>query len=441
MKARFSYLAFKVVNSFWFLPVIMMIGAVILAIASLRLDNWLQDAFPDISIGLLQTSADSARDTLAVVATAVITVTSLVFSMTLIVLTIAAGQLGPRLIAIFKADRTTQVVLGIFVSTFVFALLLLRWVVPDDVDPTASATAVSLTLAQLFALICLILLVYFVHHLSEMLQADTVISRVGLSIDRGVLNEFPPVDHDGPPSEREGIPEGFDRLAVNVLARESGYLQTLDRAKLFALAVSEDVLIAVQLRPGDFVLQGAPIARVWPMDHVRGDLKERIAGTFVLGPKRTPAEDLEYAMNAVVEVACRALSPGVNDPFTAVACTDRLTDALGLALRRADPPGFRHDENGRLRVLWERFGFADLLNGSFNPIRRSAAGNVLVLQSMIQALTRLAPLCGDRHRREALVGQKAIFEELVATADFLSSDRQELESKLAVLAEALHRWD
>ena len=153
MRARFSYLAFRVVNSFWFLPIIMMIGAVILAVATLRLDTWLQDAFPDVSIGLLRASADSARDTLSVIATALITVTSLVFSMTLIVLTIATGQLGPRLIAIFKADRTTQVVLGIFVSTFIFSLLLLRWVVPDDVDPGASATAVSLTLAQLLALI------------------------------------------------------------------------------------------------------------------------------------------------------------------------------------------------------------------------------------------------------------------------------------------------
>ncbi|MCB9957411.1 MAG: DUF2254 domain-containing protein [Rhodospirillaceae bacterium] len=440
MRARFSYLAFRVVNSFWFLPIIMMIGAVILAVATLRLDTWLQDAFPDVSIGLLRASADSARDTLSVIATALITVTSLVFSMTLIVLTIATGQLGPRLIAIFKADRTTQVVLGIFVSTFIFSLLLLRWVVPDDVDPGASATAVSLTLAQLLALISLIMLVYFVHHLSEMLQADTVISLVGRSIDRGVESEFPPVDGGRPP-EGEGIPEAFDRLAVNVLAPASGYLQTLDRAKLFKLAVCEDALIAVQLRPGEFVLRGAPIARVWPMDTVRGDLKDRIAGAFVLGPKRTPAEDLEYAMNAVVEIACRALSPGVNDPFTAVACIDRLTDALGLALRRLDPPGFRHGEDGRLRVLWDRFGFADLLNGSFNPIRRSAAGNVLVLQSMIQALARLAPLCADRHRRDALVDQKAIFAELVATAGLLSSDRQALESQLAGLDAALHRWD
>ncbi len=366
--------------------------------------------------------AEGASLLLSTVAGSMIAIAGTVFSMTLVALSLASSQLGPRLLRNFMRDTANQVVLGTFVATFVYCLLVLRTV--RRADEVAFVPHLSVSIGLLLAMLSIGVLIYFIHHVSVSIQADEVVARVGRELEQGVDRLFP--GHLGRPESEVSkalheadLPAGFTVDALPVRAPQDGYLQLIDADALMALAAEEDLLLRLERRPGHYLVKGRPMVMVWPGHHLTEGLVEKITAAFVFGNQRTAAQDVEFSFQQLVEIAVRALSPGINDPFTAIACVDRLGSGLCRLARRDMPSAHRFDDHGRLRLVAPRSSFAGIADSAFNQIRQNARSNPAVAIRLLEAIAQIAghvqtasdAACLQRHARLIVKGaQEAVPE-------------------------------
>lgn len=403
MAARIRSSWDRVRSSFWFVPSLLTAGGVAAAIAAVGLDEVMPG---DWARGWFYTSsAEAAREILGTIAGAMATTAGVVFSITLVALTLASNQLGPRLLRNFRRDRTIQLVIGTLVSTFLYCLIVLRAVRGEDSNGFIPHLSVSL--GVLFALVSVGALIYFIHHIAVSIQADDVVARVLAELTKGIDRMFPEeIGKDGPGPRAEEpeslLPEGFAREARPVGAAEDGYLQLIEPGALLSLAVEEDALIRVERRPGAYLIAGEPLVRAWPADRVTEKFEARVHSAFAQGHYRTPVQDVEFSFNQLVEVAVRALSPGINDPFTAVTCLDRIGSALCRLAGRETPSPYRRDEEGVLRVIAPPDTFATIVDTAFNQIRQSARSNAAVTIRLMETISRVARFALRPQDRAAL---------------------------------------
>lgn len=391
MRVRFKFVIDKLTGNFWFIPSVMTAAAIVLAAAAVALDH------SDYG-NLLRRGAwhdrlqiENARLIVSTIAGSMITVTSLVFSLTLIALTLASQQLGPRLLSVFMRDRVTQVVLGLFVATFLYSLLILAALA--NVDDRWSTPVFSILIALLLAVVSVGFLISFIHHLAKSMQADTIIARMGTDLARQVVHLFPPkVDHSERGRNQAVASERRSADAIEIRARSSGYVQTVDLESLLERASDRDLEVVLSVRPGDYVCEGESLASVSPEVRISDEVGEDLASAIVMGPTRTPVQDLEFAMSAIVEIALRALSPGINDPYTAVTCIDKLGDTLSRVMQRGPTVSHHADSRGRLRVTTPTVTFDNVIDMAFNEIRQSTMDNVAVTLRLLDTLVRLARL-------------------------------------------------
>jgi uncharacterized membrane protein len=409
-------------SSLWFWPVLMTSMAVALAQAAILLDQsgWIErqrhlarvsDAFG--AVWLFGAGVDGARSLLATIAGSMISIAATVFSITIVALSLAAGQMGPRLLRTFMRDRGTQLSLGMFIATFAFCIVVLGVVNASGAAPFVPKASVTAALA--LALISLAVLIYFIHHVATSIQAPEVIAVVGAELDRCVEELFPQQIGSEPRGDVEAGPVALPAMVATagaaVRARASGYVQQIDAEALVDIANRADIVIGIERRPGDHVIGGTTIARIWPVDKCTDDLCGQVCETIVLGAVRTPLQDVKFLINQLVEIAQRALSPGINDPSTAEACIDRLGVALGHLTQRRMPSSVRVDASGRPRVIVARVdSFKTLLDAALDPIRHYSASCVQVSVSLARLLADLAQLVHHDERRQALLEQAQMIQ-------------------------------
>ncbi|WP_079200927.1 DUF2254 domain-containing protein [Pseudomonas sp. CC6-YY-74] len=384
---------YRLRSSFWFVPAAMACLAVALAFCAVELDKAVTDDWLQFLGWSYSGGAEGASLLLGTVAGSMIAIAGTVFSMTLVALSLASSQLGPRLLRNFMRDTANQVVLGTFVATFVYCLLVLRTI--RRADEGAFVPHLSVSIGVLLAIVSVGVLIYFIHHISVSIQADQVVARVGRELDEGIDRLFPgdlgkPGSAASRASSEASLPAAFAREACPVGALEDGYLQLIDADALMALASQEDLLLRLERRPGHYLTKGRAMVMVWPGDRVTETLAGKLNAAFVLGNQRTAAQDVEFSFQQLVEIAVRALSPGINDPFTAVACVDRLGSALCRLARRDMPSHLRFDSHGRLRLVALGSTFAGIVDTAFNQIRQSARSNPAVAIRMLDAITQIA---------------------------------------------------
>jgi uncharacterized membrane protein len=318
LTARLRKLLSDLSDTFWLVPGLMVLAGVLAAVGFVQLDR-----SGIVSQRLLDSAwfynggATGARTLLGAVASSTIGVAGTVFSITIAALSLTAGQMGPRLLRNFTRDRGNQFTLGAFLGTFSYALMVLRSVrTPSEGE---FIPHVSLSVSILLAFVCVATLVFFVSHMAGRINVDTVIELVSEDV-RSAIRRLT-TDAKQP----EQPPDIFWRDAVPVADSRRGYLQQLDEAGLADWAAEHETAIRLLIRPGDYVFPGAPIALLTPF--VEG-ADAAIRNATALGPHRVGGADLEYAVRQLVEVAVRALSPGINDPYTAISVLDRLGAAL-----------------------------------------------------------------------------------------------------------------
>lgn len=381
--------------SFWFVPTLFAVGSMALAMVALDVDARLGEAGWSAS-WLYSGSPAGARAVLIMLAGSMIGIAGVTFSITIVALSLTSAQFGPRLLRNFLRDTGNQIALGTFISTFLYCLLVLRGVIesrPVPVVAMSGATALSMT--------SLGVLIYFFHHVSTSIQATSVVAAVArdleAAIDRFCGRDDPP-ERDG--DDREPTPHltGGDEVTI----AESGYLQAIDYDHLLRLATERDVVIEVLHRAGDFVHAGSALARVEPVGRLADGDADGARRAFLLGRQPTEEQDLEYSVRQLVEVALRALSPGINDPFTAIHCIDWLGAALARLAARGMPPAERCDAAGRPRLLLDAMTFEGVADAALQQIRQAGVGHVAVAIRLLDTLTEIAPQSRTRAHAEAL---------------------------------------
>ena len=361
-------------TSYWFVPAILTVSAVALSFFTVHIDSVVSAKWIRATGWIWAGGPEGARNVLATIAGSTITVAGVVFSITIVALTLASSQYGPRLLRNFMADRPTQFVLGVFVSTFLYCLLVLRTIRGTDVA-VEIVPFLSVTCGVVFAVISVGFLIFFIHHVSTLILAENLIARVASELRESAERLFPDSlenEEDEIASEKE-LPEEkavMETEAHAINAPSSGFVEALDVEHLFKTASEERLLVRLQRRPGDFVAKGSLLAEVWPKQKAGKQISAAVSDAFYLGRRRTPTQDVEYSIDQLVEVAVRALSPGINDPFTAITCIEWIGDALIHVSGRKMPCRYRRDEEGELRLVTDTTNFSGIAAACLDQIRQ-----------------------------------------------------------------------
>lgn len=436
MLSRFYTLWASLRTSFWFIPTLMGIGAVGLAILTLNLDAhvseeqarrfWLHSGGPE-----------DARNLLSTVFSSMVTMASLVISITMVVLTLAASQLGPRLVRNFMGDLRTQLVFGIFMMTIIYCLLVLR-TVNSELDNSA-VPHIAVTLGTALALINLFALLFFIHVLAKSIISDTAIRRVNRDL-RKAISDLLPKEGNGGVERRStdgALPADFDDRAASLWLSGEGYVQAIQYEKLVEIACRHKAVVRLDFRAGHFVIRNLYKVEIYPARQAGPDVAAELQGAILIGAERTPIQDLEFAMRHLVEIALRALSPGINDPFTAIAVVDRLGAALAeLMLRKLQPEVFC-DADGAVRVVGRASSFRGFVDVAFHQIRQAGATHPAVIIHMLSTIAQLAVNVRLSSQRTALLDHAAIIADSGRRGAPEASDIADIERSYRTAQQAL----
>jgi uncharacterized membrane protein len=437
VKARFRTLWEQLHTSFWFVPGLMIAGAVALSALTLWIDGQVDQERVNAMPLVFHDGVEGARSLLASVVTSMITVTGVTFSVTIVAFTLASSQFSPRLLRNFMRDTGNQMVLGAFIATFSFCLLVLRVVggpTGDFIPRVSVTTALVLTAATVGAL------VYFIHHASALIQAQAIVARTGKELEHALEQLYPEEAGESPPhKESEQLPRDFAKQAAEVRATRSDYIEAVDAEELIALAEEKDLLIVIERRPGDFIGEEEVITRVSPAERATAELQQCVRNSLILGPERTQTQDPEFVLNELVEIAVRALSPSINDPATACLCVDRLGAALAKIAARPVPSAFRYDRAGNLRLVAKHHAFEGLANAAFNQIRQYGRKSVPITVRLLEAIRRVASRVQRDEDRATLLQHAEMIMRGSEKADFDSNDRADIEERYRLVVAALSR--
>lgn len=426
-------------SSYWFVPALMAGLAITMALAMLTLDRAGKSGPIEKLAWIYAGGPDGARTLLSTIAGSMITVAGTAFSITIVALTLASSQFGPRLLRNFMRDTGNQVVLGTFIATFIYCLLVLRTVRGDDYN--VFVPQISVTVGIVLAMTSIGVLIYFIHHASTSIQAWHVITEVGSDLDKAIDRLFPQKIGYGESGEKrrwvEEIPVGFDREASPILATSSGYLQAIDDDKLMKIAKSKQLLVRLKHRPGKFVVKGSELIVLWPGERVNEKLTQQLNEAFILGKQRTEQQDIQFCIDQLVEVAVRAISPGINDPFTAIRCIDQLSVGLCHLAEKDFPSPYRYDDDNKLRVIADPVTFAKLIDDAFNQIRQYSKTDVAVRIRMLEAIAVIATHTVNKKDRAALLHHANAIERSSGDEIAQECDRRDIEERYLAVVKAL----
>lgn len=433
---------YNIGSSYWFLPAAMVSSAVILSFLMIYIDaNIIKTGWIESLGWLYSNKPEGARALLSTVAGSMITVAGVVFSITIVALTLASSQYGPRLIVNFVRDRGNQFVLGTFISTFVYCLLLLRTIRADE--ESSFVPHLSVSFAVVLAILSISVLIYFIHHVAISIQATSIITSVSNDLEKSIRSLFPDKIGLGRHELREwwrstgDVPESFEENCKEIHIVKSGYIRSINNDGLLSITTGADIILKLLYTPGDFVVKGEVILEAWPKDKITDKVITDLLECFILGSRRTNEQDVEFAIDQLVEVAVRALSPGINDPFTAINCIDRLSLALSELAERILPGELRYDKDNNLRVIAKNLTFSDLLDASFNQIRQYGRDSASVTIRLMECLLIIANHIHREEDKDAIICQAEMIRR--GSIDGLpeENDRHDLDMRYHNLCEVL----
>ncbi len=395
------------------MPTVIVVGAVVFAMVLIEADAWLgRERLMERWPRLFGAGADGSRGLLAAIASSMITVAGVTFSITIVTLALASSQYTSRILRNFMRDRTNQTVLGVFLGVFAYCLVVLRTIRGGDEGVFVPALAVLGAL--LLAFVAIGFLISFIHHIAASIQATSIIAAVAGETLEAVDRLFPTEIGDGAP---ERTPADLDRELsrqpwVTIPARTTGYIQRIDADGLFAIAREQDVIVRMERGIGEFVIEGSRLAATAgpPLDD---DTLRKLHVAYSVDTHRTVQQDAAYGIRQIVDVALKALSPGINDTTTAINCIDFLGAILARLAQRSIESPYRSD-GGQVRVVTRGPTFPGLLGEAFDQIRQNAEGNVAVLVRLLQVLDMLVERTADDQRRRALRLQADVIGETAA---------------------------
>ena len=438
MKLRLQLFLDSLRYSYITVPMILSLCGLVLALATLKVDA-MALGFDGNGLGarvgnsvLYTGGADGARALLGALAGSIISVAALASSIAITALALASGQFGSRLLRTFMDDRGFQIALGTFNGTFLFCLVVLRAIrSPDEgADFGTGVPQISVTAALALAVMCVFLLIYFLHHMAQAIQAPYVVADAArdlhVEIDR-LFGVGKRARHGACASgeqhgriENQELPDfesGFD-----IEAHREGFLRAVNYDVLLRLAVKEDAIFKLGYGAGDWVVKGDPLLTVWP-PRDSTIYQDKARGCFLTGRSRTTVQDAEYGFNQLVEVGSRALSPAINDPFTAITCLGHIGAALRHILRCEIPSPYILDDEGNLRIITHTVTFPSLCDSAFDMIRHYGANSPKVILSLLETLAEVGAKCVTQEQRAAIIRHAQLAREEATKASVMNSDK------------------
>lgn len=434
MNARLIKLWQDLQGSYYFIPGIMALGAFFLAMFTAYIDRTFDYTMFRKLGWFYSNTPDSARVILSTIAGSMITVAGVTFSMTMVAVSSAASQYGPRLIGNFMRDKANQFTLGTFTSTFVYCLIILRVARTGDEGSGKEAMAdlvpnFSLLVALIMTLGSVAVLIYFVHHIPETLNVGNITSKVGRQLREEIKDLFP--DSMGGNGKTETVDEaGYDiRKSLGVDARAEGYLQAIDNDAIMEIATENDMVVRMQYRPGDFVVKGNFLLNVWRRDDLSDDVKNQLRACFAMGRERTVFQNVLFLADELVEILARALSPGINDPFTAINCMNWYHSAVGAMAEGRPPSPYRLDENENLRVIAHPVSFERFAGVLFGQSRPYVSTDRNAALHMMTVLTECAAEAKTPHQKQVLIGHLTDLKDSAVEVLPTKADKADIKTR------------
>lgn len=425
-------------GSLWFVPGMLVLIGVVAALLLVELHPVLDGGLARDWPRVFGAGAEGARGMLSAIATSMVTVAGVVFSVTIVALSLTASQYSPRVLRNFMSDRPTQVVLGAFVAVFAYCLVVLRTIRAGDEGAFVPALAV---LGGVFmAFVGIGLLIYFVHHVATAIQVDYIVQRIASDTIGSIDRLYPEADttDQGPGAALESN-EPASGQREDVVAHRTGYLAAIDHAALLKLAAEHHTVLRVLPKVGDFVVAGTPLTQVAPNG---GPPPQGWAGALEPGLKvqgeRHVDQDAAYGLQQLVEVGLRALSPSMHDPATAETCVDHLGALLHrLSSRRLDSG--RRECDGRLLLVVAVSGYEDFVEGALASLTHHAGSHASVHDRLITAVETAGVATADPERLAVLGRRLDVHLARMAVADLPADSASSLQQRAVVLRERLRR--
>jgi len=403
-------------TNLWLVPAVEVLIAVLLFAGTYALDRAAYDGVFQVPGWAISGSADAARQILTAIAAAIITVVGVVFSIVIVALTLTSTQFGPRMLRNFIRDRGTQLTLGTFVATFVYSVLALGSIGQGAHGDFVPHISITVTLVLMVA--DLAVLIYFLHHIAVQIQLPQVIASIARDLAGAIELQA------GDPTV--GADARYATLLIaDMDAPRSGYLQYIQHRTLVRIAAEKDAVIHLRYRPGHFLVQGHPYATVWPAS-AADQVARELARAHVTGPYRTLAQDVSFGVDQLVEICIRALSPAVNDTFTALTCIDWIGDSLCKVTGRWQPTRVYRDASGTVRLIATQTTYQRLVQRAFEKVRQAGRGMPAVMIRQLDALAKIMERTVAPDDCAVLLDQAAMIERLSTASVDEESDRADV---------------
>ena len=350
--------------SYWYIPLLMSIVALLLSILTLRLDylyvwHWLE------KLGWYHANnTEGAKAILSTIASSMITVAGVTFSMTIVAVAFAGSQVGPRLTSNFMRDRANQITLGTFIATFLYCLFILLALFNANKNGVAESNElilipqISLLTAIFLTISSIIVLIYFIHHIPESINISNIIARVAKELNHQIDYQFP-INIGKELSTTSTFTAPFNQLITSIHATKPGYIRILDGNTLIDIAKKHDLIIQLEVNVGAYLTEGSILLSIYSSKHIEDSIKKQCVSTFAVGDKRNQEQDILFLVDEMIEIIARALSPGINDPFTAMTCLDWLQSSLHKISNMQPPSPYRYDEDDKLRFIAKPITFSN----------------------------------------------------------------------------------
>ncbi len=409
----------------WPVPTIAVVGALLLGLGLPEVDAAVDGEMPTrVSAWFFGGDADAARALLGAIASSLITVTALTFSLTVVTLQLASSQFSPRLLRTFTADQFVQSTLALFLATFTYALTVLRSVRGGEDGGPAEVPQISVSLAFLFAVVSVLGLVVFLAHLAEQIRVETMLRNVHREATTTMRRVLPERTSSAQRIDRPTAPADPLRLDADA----DGFVTWFDQSALLEVATEEGAVVDLTALPGTFLVTATPIGVAWPVGGGRFDdataerVGSRVAACVHTGFERTSAQDVAFGLRQLTDVASKALSPGINDPTTAIHALGHISAFLCALTDRDLAPELLRDEDDRVRVVLRRPELADLVDLGIAQPRRYGAADPQVLERILQVLLDLSRRVAP-HQRTIVAEQLQRARDTVEAQDFDDAER------------------
>ena len=370
MNAWLKQFFFNIRHSYWFIPSVLAIVSILAAAALVAVDIYWLTSVPDKYKWLFDTEPQGARAILSTVAGSTITVAGVVFSMTMMSVSHTTSTYGPRLMLNFLKDSKNQFTLGIFIATFIYCLLVLRTIQGGGADDQLIFVPHLAVFGAIgMALLSVAVLIGFLHHIPHSINIGNVVADRGHSLIARLEKIFTTEDTGG---VQQAL-QLQDKTKLDVYTKHFGYVQALDYSGLVDFCKASDIVVSLYKKPGDFIAIGEPLLLIHSTDDLDNKttegLSDKLPSFYGIGRQRTPAQDVSFIVEELCQVAARALSPGINDPFTAISCLDWLSAGISCTLGASSNEETLCDDEGDQRVMIQRLTFAALCEQIFGCLR------------------------------------------------------------------------